>query len=185
MQITKLKLSELAPNTGQIPGLPINPRQWTKGDVERLAKSLSDTPELFEARPIIAVPFEGKFVILGGNMRFEASRTLGWNKVPVLVLNDLPVEKMKEIVLADNGDFGEWDYIALSQDWADLPLADLGIYTTDPADYSEKNKEIDPSQFSEDITLKLKFEKPVAEWVKNHLGENPKDTILKLVHYAE
>lgn len=163
----------------------MNPRQWTKGDVERLATSLKDTPELFEARPIIAVPFDGKFVILGGNMRFEASRTLGWNKVPVLVLNDLPVEKMKEIVLADNGDFGEWDYIALSQEWAEIPLADLGITTTDPTDYSGKNKEIDPSKFSEDITLKLKYEKPVAEWVKKQLGEDPKGKILKLVHYAE
>ena len=44
MQIVKLKLSELAPNTGQIPGLPINPRQWTKGDVDAIANEWDDLP---------------------------------------------------------------------------------------------------------------------------------------------
>ena len=184
LKTKRIPLADLAQNTGQIPGLPMNPRIWTQGDIDRLAQSLRETPELFEARPIIAIPFEGKFVILGGNMRFEASQQIGWKKVPVLVLEDLTVEKMKEVVLADNGDFGDWDYIALSQDWTDLPLQELGIYTFASADYSGRNKEIDPSQFPEDITLKLKYEKPVGEWVKTKLGDNPKDTLLKLTKYA-
>lgn len=51
MEVVKIPLSQLHPNTGQIDGLPENPRTWTDADVEKLAKSLIETPELFEARP--------------------------------------------------------------------------------------------------------------------------------------
>ena len=123
MQIVKLKLSELAPNTGQIPGLPINPRQWTKGDVDAIAKSLRETPELFEARPVLVVPHDGQYVILGGNLRYEGARQNKDKEVPAIIFpEDTPVEKMKEVVIKDNGAFGAWDYDALANEWDDLPL---------------------------------------------------------------
>lgn len=183
MKIQKLKLSDLEQNIGQISGLPANPRQWGQDEIDRLAKSLRDTPELFDARPIIAVPFGKKYVILGGNLRFDASKANGWKTVPVLVLQDLPVEKMRQIVLADNGDFGDWDYISLSQDWTDLPLQELGIFVVDPGDYSGHNKEIDPTGFSEDIVLRLKFSPVLGPIVKERLGEG-KDKLLNLVGYG-
>lgn len=118
MKIQRIKLDQLLPNTGQIPGLPINPRQWTKSDIDKIAASLKETPELFEARPIIAVPFEGKYVILGGNLRYEGARQNKDADAPVVVLPaDLPVEKMKEIVIKDNGSFGAWDIDALANEW--------------------------------------------------------------------
>lgn len=130
MEIVRLKLTDLEQNSGQIAGLPINPRQWKKGDVERLAKSLKETPELFEARPIIVIPNgEGnKYVILGGNMRFEASKLNKAKDVPAVILPaDMPVEKLKEIVIKDNGSFGEWDVDMLANMWDDLPLPDWGV----------------------------------------------------------
>jgi len=128
MQIVKLKLAELVPNTGQIPGLPINPRQWTKGDVDKIAASLRETPELFDARPVLVVPHDGKYVILGGNLRYEGARANKEKEVPAIVFpEDTPVEKMKEIVVKDNGAFGAWDYDALANDWDDLPLGDWGV----------------------------------------------------------
>lgn len=128
MQILKLKLSELTPNTGQIPGLPSNPRQWTKGDVDKIAKSLKETPELFEARPIIAVPYGGQYVILGGNLRYEGARKNKDKEAPVCVIpEDTPVEKMKEIVIKDNGSFGAWDIDQLANEWDNGHLADWGV----------------------------------------------------------
>ena len=180
----KTPLSQLEQNTGQIPGLPANPREWGQDEIDRLAKSLRQTPELFEMRPIIAVPNGDRLVILGGNLRYDAAKAAGYKSVPTLVLEDLPVEKMREIVLADNGDFGDWDYIALSQDWADLDLEELGIAVLASADYSEKNKEIDPSKFSTDITLRLKYAAAPAAFVKAKLGEDKKTAILKLVGYG-
>ena len=36
----RIELSQLEPNTGQISGLPANPREWTDREVRRLAKSM-------------------------------------------------------------------------------------------------------------------------------------------------
>lgn len=128
MQILKLKLSELTPNTGQIPGLPSNPRQWTKGDVDKIAKSLKETPELFEARPIIAVMYQGQKVILGGNLRYEGARKNKDKEAPVVLFpEDTPVEKMKEIIVKDNGSFGAWDIDQLANEWDNGHLADWGV----------------------------------------------------------
>lgn len=128
MQITKLKISQLAPNEGQIPGLPVNPRQWTKADVDGIAKSLRETPELFEARPLLVVPHDGKYVILGGNLRYEGARKNKEKEVPAIIFpEDTPLDKMKEIVIKDNGSFGAWNYDALANEWDDLPLGDWGV----------------------------------------------------------
>ena len=110
MKIVKLKISDLEGNIGQIPGLPKNPRKWSEDEVSALAASLLETPELFEARPIICVPYGEKYVILGGNMRFEASKKNKAKTVPCVVMpSDTPIEKMIEIVAKDNGSFGHWD----------------------------------------------------------------------------
>ncbi len=128
MEIVKLKIQDLELNSGQIDGLPVNPREWTQSDIDSLARSLNETPELFEARPIIVVPHEKKYVILGGNLRYEASRHNKAKEVPCIILpEDTPVEKLKEIVIKDNGTWGKWSYDALANEWDDLPLADWGV----------------------------------------------------------
>ncbi len=127
MKIVNLKITDLEVNIGQIPKLPMNPRRWSSDDVNKLALSLEETPELFEARPIIVVPFGERYVILGGNMRFEASKVNEFDEVPCVVLPEkTPVKKLKEIVIKDNGTFGQWDLQALKSDWANLPLPDWG-----------------------------------------------------------
>jgi len=55
---------------------PDNPRLIKGHQFRSLCKSLEESPELFEARPILAVPENGHFMILGGNMRFEAAKKL-------------------------------------------------------------------------------------------------------------
>jgi len=128
MQIVKLPIEKLEANTGQIPDLPMNPRQWTQTDIDSLAKSLTETPELFEARPLLVVPFGDKFVILGGNLRYEAAKHNGEKEVPCIAFpKNMPVEKMKEIVVKDNGSFGAWDWDALANEWDDLPLKQWGV----------------------------------------------------------
>ena len=39
----------LEENKGQIEGLPANPRQWTRMDLDSLKKSIEEAPELLEA----------------------------------------------------------------------------------------------------------------------------------------
>ena len=130
IEFTTLPLAALEPNKGQIEGLPTNPRQWTKEDIDKIAKSLRETPELFEARPIIVVKHGEKYVILGGNLRYEGScRNLDpLDKVPVAILpEDTSIDKMKEVVLKDNGVFGKFDWDAIANEWSDLPLLEWGI----------------------------------------------------------
>lgn len=138
METRRIALSELEQNSGQIPGLPANPRQWKKTEVDKIAKSLRETPELFEARPIIVTPYEGKFVILGGNLRYEGCKRNKDKDAPCFIVPETTsLEKMKEIVIKDNGSFGEWDYDALGNLWDDLPLTDWGV----PAWGSESEEE--------------------------------------------
>ena len=123
-----LPIESVEQNTGQIEGLPSNPRQWTQTDINRLAKSLEETPELFEARPLIVYPHADKYVILGGNLRYEGAKKNKMQDVPVHILEEsLSIDKLKEIVLKDNSHFGDWDMDALANEWDDLPLSDWGV----------------------------------------------------------
>lgn len=127
METRRIRIKDLEQNTGQIEGLPGNPRQWTRAEVERIARSLQETPELFEARPLIVIPHGDKFVILGGNLRFAGCKHNKDKDVPCFVLPEgTPIDKMKEIVIKDNGSFGSWDYDALANEW-DVPFEDWGV----------------------------------------------------------
>ena len=128
MDITRLPIDKIELNTGQIEGLPANPRQWTRDDIDSIAKSLKETPELFEMRPCIVYPVGDIFVLLAGNLRFTGARQNGEKDVPCCVVKaDTPVEKLKEIVIKDNGSFGAWDMDALANEWDDMPLTDWGV----------------------------------------------------------
>ena len=130
----------LEENKGQIEGLPANPRQWTRMDLDSLKKSIEETPELLEARGCLAVPHEGRFVVLGGNMRLSACRELGMKEIPCYVFPEsTPTAKLKEIVIKDNGSFGAWDFDMLANEWSDLALSDFGVQI--PEDWTEETKE--------------------------------------------
>lgn len=127
-QVQTLPIESVRQNTGQIEGLPANPRQWTQADIDRIAKSLNETPELFDARPLIVYPHNGEYIIMGGNLRYEGAKKNGMLNVPVHVLpENMDVEKLKEIVLKDNGSFGEWDWDALANEWDECNLEGWGI----------------------------------------------------------
>lgn len=126
MQLIKIK--DIHENKGQIEGVPANPRQWKRDEVAQLAKSIQETPELFDLRPIIVYDNVNEFVVLGGNMRLAAAKHLGRKEVPCeIVSRETPPAKLKEIVIKDNGAFGAWDFDALANEWDDLPLADWGV----------------------------------------------------------
>ena len=122
-----LSLKDIDLNEGQIEGLPANPRNWTKEELKSLALSLTETPELFEMRCPIVVPHNGRYVVLGGNLRIAAARENKEKEVTCFVFNSTSIEKMKQIVIKDNGSWGKWDYDALANEWSDLPLSDWGI----------------------------------------------------------
>ena len=131
IEFRRIPLDQLDFNTGQIPGLPPNPREWTDSEIKRLAKSMKGTPELTEARGCIVVPYEGRFVVLGGNLRLAAAKFLKWPDIMCAVIPEgTKVRKLKEIVLKDNSSFGSWDLSLLRKDWAEFDFGDWGIDVT-------------------------------------------------------
>lgn len=182
----KIPLSRLRLNEGQLDWLPRNPRQWTREQLDRLAESIKETPQLLEARGLIVYPFEGTFVVIGGNMRLSALTLLGETEAPCYILPaDMDREKVREIVLKDNGDYGLWNQTMLSRDWADLPLEKWGVEAIEVQDYAEKNKEIHAGEFSENVVLKLKYNEPQATLVAARLGEDKRAALLNAMGYED
>lgn len=161
MEIKKIRLTDLEQNKGQVAGLPSNPRQWGRGELDNLVKSIKETPELLEARGLIVWPYGGKYIILGGNMRFSALREMNAVDAPCYVLpEDTPMEKLREIVIKDNGAFGSWDYDMLANEWDDLPLSDWGL----PA-WAVPTAAVDPESFFEEVN-KINAEKLAPQDIK-------------------
>lgn len=170
METRRIKLTDLVLNEGQIAGLPTNPRQWTKTELNKLKKSLQETPELLEARGILVYPWEGKYLVLGGNMRLSALKALKAKDAPCIVFpEDTPIDKLKEVVIKDNGSFGEWDFDQLANDWGDLPLVDWGVpaWETEHADAPLSEDAVD-DDFDES-EVKESICKPGDLWI---LGEH-------------
>jgi ParB-like chromosome segregation protein Spo0J len=118
--IQYLPIDDLIPN-------PINPRFIKDKRFKKLVKSLKDCPALFDARPCICSNRTGQLIILGGNQRWAAAKQLEYKLVPTIIMSGLTEDEEKEIAIKDNGEFGEWDFDILKNDWLDKPLDDWGI----------------------------------------------------------
>lgn len=119
IEFKRIPLDLLDPNTGQIPGVPRNPRKWGRRELENLAESMEDTPELTEARGCLVYPLNGRFVVIGGNMRLAAARAhLDWTEIMCAVYpEDTPADRLRKIAQKDNASFGQFDYDILRKDW--------------------------------------------------------------------
>ena len=62
---------------------------------------------------------------------------------------DTPIEKLREIVIKDNGQFGSWDYDMLANEWDDLPLCEMGVpaWETEDVSGSLEQKEVEEDDF--------------------------------------
>lgn len=123
-------------NEGQIVGIPKNPRYLKGEEHDKLKKSLKDSPELLQYKPLMVYAIEdGKFVVICGNMRLRICKELrtegveGFDALPCFVLNkDVPIAKIKEYAIKDNVQAGNWDWDELANgDWEVEDLQDWGV----------------------------------------------------------
>lgn len=118
MEIKTIKIKDLQTNDGQIEGLPKNPRQIRDHRYEKLKKSIEDAPEMLQLRELLVYPHGGKFVIIGGNMRYRACKEIGYKELPCKVLDaDTTPEKLREYAIKDNESFGQYDWDILANEW--------------------------------------------------------------------
>ena len=98
IQIRFVPIDLLEYNEGQIPGVPENPRTREDAKQRNLQKSIKELPEMAVARPALCFPYKGKFVVIGGNRRLEAQRSLKRKEVPIIALpENTPAEKLRRI----------------------------------------------------------------------------------------
>jgi hypothetical protein len=150
-----LPLSKIEKNTGQIEGLPKNPRTIKDADYRRLVQSITDNPEMLSLRELLVYPHGGKFVIIGGNMRFEALRELGYKEAPVKIIPaSATVEQLRAYTLKDNGSFGDWDFDLLANEWelseleaADIDMSIMQQDVETPSVPAQQEAETEPSLF--------------------------------------
>lgn len=167
----RINLSCLELNEGQIVGIPKNPRYLKGEEHDKLKKSLKDSPELLQYKPLMVYAIEGgKFVVICGNMRLRICQELhnegveGFDALPCFVLNnDVPIAKIKEYAIKDNVQAGNWDWDELANgDWEVDDLQDWGVdcsflTESEDADNLEK-KEKEEKDYSDEIVSEYKLE---------------------------
>lgn len=155
----RINLSCLELNEGQIVGIPKNPRYLKGEEHDKLKKSLKDSPELLQYKPLMVYAIEdGKFVVICGNMRLRICQELhnegveGFDALPCFVLNkDVPIAKIKEYAIKDNVQAGNWDWDELANgDWEVDDLQDWGVdcsfLGTEDSDFNIEDGSLDGLQ---------------------------------------
>jgi tRNA G10 N-methylase Trm11 len=128
IQSVVLPISVLETNKGQIEGLAKNPRFIRDERYNKLKRSIEENPEMLALRECLVFPHVGKYVIIGGNMRYRAQKELGYTEIVCKIIPaDTPVESLQAYTIKDNAGFGEWDFDALANDWNAEDLANWGV----------------------------------------------------------
>ena len=128
MTVQDIDIRLIVRNTGQIAGLPANPRFIRDEKFNLLKKSIEENPEMLGLRELLVYPLGDQFVVIGGNMRLEACKALGYKTVPCKVLDAATsVEQLKAYTIKDNAGFGEWDWDLLGNEWDSAQLTEWGV----------------------------------------------------------
>ena len=107
---------------------PNNPRVIRDDKFAKLKQSIIDFPEMLEKRPLVCfTDADGKFVVLGGNMRLKALSDIGAKEIPIILADDWTAEQRAQFLIKDNVGFGEWDWEQLANEWDAQQLADWGL----------------------------------------------------------
>ena len=131
IDITKLEYNE-----GQIEGLSKNPRYLKESEHDKLKKSLTDSPEFLEYKPLMVYAMDnGNYVTICGNMRLRVANELRldghseFDTIPCVVLKaDTPIQKIKEYAIKDNVRAGNWDWDELANgEWETDDLQNWGV----------------------------------------------------------
>ena len=194
MEIKTIKIKDLATNDGQIEGLPKNPRQIRDHRYEKLKKSIEDAPEMLQLRELLVYPHGGKFVIIGGNMRYRACKELGYKELPCKVLDaETPVEKLRQYAIKDNENFGEYDWDEVANSWDTAEMEDWGVELPtdwgaefDGEEINNSNKEIEDAEIGDKVEIKFQFS--IEEWQfinakLQKVNANKEMALLKILDY--
>lgn len=133
-----IDITMLEYNDGQLKGISKNPRYLKESEHDKLKKSLTDSPEFLEYKPLMVYAMDnGNYVTICGNMRLRVANELRldghfeFDTIPCVILKaDTPIEKIKEYAIKDNVQAGNWDWDELANgEWEIEDLDDWGVNT--------------------------------------------------------
>lgn len=131
-----IDITRLEYNDGQLEGISKNPRYLKESEHDKLKKSLTDSPEFLEYKPLMVYAMDnGNYVTICGNMRLRVANELRldghseFDTIPCVVLKaDTPIEKIKEYAIKDNVQAGNWDWDELANgEWETDNLQNWGV----------------------------------------------------------
>lgn len=134
-----IDITRLEYNDGQLEGISKNPRYLKESEHDKLKKSLTDSPEFLEYKPLMVYAMDnGNYVTICGNMRLRVANELRldghseFDTIPCVVLKaETPIEKIKEYAIKDNVQAGNWDWDELANgEWEIEDLDDWGVNTS-------------------------------------------------------
>lgn len=150
-----------------------NPRKISHNQLSKLKRKMIEFPQYIYENPI---KIDENNVIISGNQRYKAALELGLSHVPVSMytrekaeqnnalrgLKGLePIsyeEQCNEIVIADNAQFGEYDWEIASMEWDLGMIEDYGVSV--PVERIQESKDI-PREgeivFSEELMLEHNY----------------------------
>lgn len=132
---SKIAIEKLQNNIGQLEGVPNNPRYIKDREFQTLKRSLAESPELLEYKPLMVYALaDGNYVTICGNMRLRACNELlaeggDFAVLPCCILNaETPIQKIKEYAIRDNVQSGDFDWDSLANDgWDVEELEEWGV----------------------------------------------------------
>ena len=180
----EVKLSSIIEN-------PNNPRFIEDLDFEKLKKSIEEFPKMLELRPIVV---NDDMVIVGGNMRYAALKSLGYTKLPenwVKKASDFTPDELRKFIILDNAGFGKWDYDVLKEQYSVVELDEMGVIVphyeaVNPDDFfNDHEEDLDKPQ-----TKKIVLEYGEEEYEKviqaiENLGGSAEQVVWKLLKLNE
>lgn len=131
-----IDITRLEYNDGQLEGISKNPRYLKESEHDKLKKSLTDSPEFLEYKPLMVYAMDnGNYVTICGNMRLRIANELRldghseFDTIPCVILKaDTPIEKIKEYAIKDNVQAGNWDWDELANgEWETDDLQNWGV----------------------------------------------------------
>ena len=112
----------------QVKTNPKNPRVIKDDKFKKLVKSIQEFPDMLNKRPLVCfTDTDGKYVVLGGNMRLKACNELKLTEIPIILADEWTEEQKNEFLIKDNVGFGEWDWDDLANEWDVEKLEEWGL----------------------------------------------------------
>jgi len=101
---------------------------------------------MLNKRPLIVfTDTDGKYVVLGGNMRLKACKEIGLKEIPIILADEWTEEQKAEFLIKDNVGFGEWDWDQIANEWDAEKLDEWGLDL--PVDLSVQELEAEEDDF--------------------------------------